>query len=89
MKKEIYYKIREKLKEYLKDSPYQNKTYCVGGCVRDLLLGEEIKDIDLVVELPRGGIDLAKYLEELGVLLYPPVVYQNFGTTQFRLSDFS
>ena len=88
MKKEIYYKIREKLKEYLKDSPYQDKTYCVGGCVRDLLLGEEIKDIDLVVELPGGGIDLAKYLEKLGVLLYPPVVYQNFGTTQFRLSDF-
>jgi poly(A) polymerase len=88
MKKEIYYKIREKLKEYLKDSPYLDKTYCVGGCVRDLLLEKEIKDIDLVVELPRGGIDLAKYLEELGVLLYPPVVYQNFGTTQFRLSDF-
>ena len=88
MKKEIYYKIREKLKEYLEDSPYLDKTYCVGGCVRDLLLGKEIKDIDLVVELPRGGIELAKYLEELGVLLYPPVVYQNFGTTQFRLSDF-
>ena len=88
MRKEIYYKIKEKLKEYLKDSPYLDKTYCVGGCVRDLLLGKEIKDIDLVVELPGGGVGLAKYLEELGVLLYPPVVYQNFGTTQFRLLEF-
>ena len=88
MRKEIYYKIKEKLKEYLKDSPYLDKTYCVGGCVRDLLLGKEIKDIDLVVELPGGGVGLARYLEELGVLLYPPVVYQNFGTTQFRLLEF-
>lgn len=88
MRKEIYYKIKEKLKEYLKDSPYLDKTYCVGGCVRDLLLWKEIKDIDLVVELPGGGVGLAKYLEELGVLLYPPVVYQNFGTTQFRLLKF-
>ena len=60
MRKEIYYKIKEKLKEYLKDSPYLDKTYCVGGCVRDLLLGKEIKDIDLVVELPGGGVGLAK-----------------------------
>lgn len=88
MKKEIYYKIRKKLNDYLENSQYQDKTYCVGGCVRDLLLGKEIKDIDLVVELPCGGIDLAKYLEKLGALLYPPVIYQNFGTTQFKLSDF-
>lgn len=88
MERELYYKIKEKLNEYLKDSPYLDKTCCVGGCIRDLLLGEEIKDIDLVVELPRGGISLANYLEKLGVLSHSPVVYQNFGTAQFRLSDF-
>lgn len=88
MKKEIYYRIREKLKELLKDSEYYHKTYCVGGCVRDLMLGSEIKDIDLVVEIPGGGIGLSKYLYDSGALLYPPVVYENFGTTSFRLKDF-
>ena len=88
MKKEIYQQIRSELKELLEGSIYQDKTYCVGGCVRDLMLGGEIKDIDLVVEIEGGGIGLSKYLWEKKALLYEPVVYENFGTTQFRLKDF-
>ena len=54
MRKEIYYKIKEKLKECLKDSPYLDKTYCVCVCVRDLLLCKEIIDIFIVVLFDGG-----------------------------------
>ena len=83
-----YNNIRKKLKDYLKYSPYYDKTYCVGGCVRDHLLDRRIKDLDLVVEMPNGGIELAKYLESLDVLSSSPVVFESYGTTQFRLKEF-
>lgn len=83
-----YNNIRKKLKDYLKYSPYYDKTYCVGGCVRNHLLGQEIKDLDLVVEMPNGGIELAKYLESLDVLASHPVEFGNYGTIQFRLKKF-
>ncbi|MBR3479088.1 MAG: hypothetical protein IKQ59_11660 [Prevotella sp.] len=36
------------------------RLYTVGGCVRDELLGCEIKDIDLCVSLPSGGVRFAE-----------------------------
>ena len=43
---------------------FENKVYIVGGCCRDFLLGKSITDIDVVVNLPNGGIDLANFLYE-------------------------
>lgn len=55
--------------------------YAVGGVVRDMLLGRESKDIDIVTV--GSGIELAKAVAKkispkLGVN-----VYRNFGTAQF------
>ena len=76
------------LKMLIKDTKFENHVYSVGGCERDRLLGNEIKDIDLVIDLPRGGIELAQYLYESNYLTNEPVIYENFGTVMFRLIDF-
>lgn len=76
------------LQNLIKNTKFENHTYTVGGCERDRILGNEIKDIDIVVDIPRGGIELAEYLYENGNLIHPPVIYENFGTVMFRLIDF-
>lgn len=83
-----YLDIRDYLMEVLLETEFFNKVYCVGGCVRDYVRDVSPKDIDLVVEIEGGGIKLANYLWDNGYLVSPPVIYQNFGTTQFRLSKF-
>lgn len=81
----------EELQKYLggiiKDTKWENKVYFVGGCVRDHILGiKEIKDIDLLVNLPNGGIEFSKFLEELDtVQTKGHVVYERFGTAAFVL----
>ena len=40
----------------IKGTHFEGKTYLVGGCVRDLILGIPAKDVDIVVELPNGGM---------------------------------
>lgn len=88
MTTEEYINIRSYLMKILLSTEFFGKVYCVGGCVRDYVRDEEIKDIDLVVEMEGGGIKLTEYLWKYGYLVSPPVVYQNFGTTQFRLKKF-
>ena len=72
------------LKGMCVDFPYS--IYAVGGCVRDLILGEEIKDIDIVVEAREGeklltDYLLAKYPEKIGNL----VENIKFHTNRFSL----
>ena len=57
--------------------------FVVGGCVRDLLLGRENLDLDLVVE--GDGIAFAR---QLGQLLHARVkVHERFGTAVIILPD--
>ena len=70
MTKEVYLSIREVLFGYIRGTRFDGKVYCVGGCVRDYCLGVDIKDIDLVIELRGGGIELARY--------FHPSVLQTF-----------
>lgn len=87
MKLETYDMVISILKMLIKGTKFEGHVYSVGGCERDRILGNEIKDIDIVVDLPRGGIELAEYLNSKGYLLYEPVVYENFGTVMFNLFD--
>ena len=66
---------------------FDGHVYAVGGSVRDYVMGNEIKDIDLVVDLPDGGIRLAEHLYRHGHLLYEPVTYPAYGTCQFRIKS--
>ena len=69
---------------------FEGHVYSVGGCERDKHLGlKEIKDIDLVVDLPNNsGIRFANWLYSIGLTISKPVVYENFGTAMFKLSAF-
>ena len=75
------------LRILIKGTKFEGHVYSVGGCERDRILGNDIKDIDLVVDLPRGGIELAEYLDSIGQLAHKPVIYENFGTCMFKLID--
>ena len=78
------------LKEIIKGTEFEGHVYSVGGCERDKHLGlQEIKDIDLVVDLKDGGISLARWLKSRGLIKNGNiVVYENFGTAMFKLDAF-
>ncbi len=58
---------------------FWNKTYIVGGYVRDLIMGKESPDLDIVVALENGGNELAQMLYKKGISS-KPVVFERFGT---------
>lgn len=76
------------LSKSIKKSRFKGKVFIAGGYVRDEMLGFDPKDIDLVVELPNGGIDFATWIcKENGVYKAGsnPVVFPKFGTAKFQL----
>lgn len=83
-----YNNIVARLGEIIKGTKFEGHLYTVGGCNRDKLLGREIKDIDVVLDIPNGGIEFAKWLMSAGYTTGEPVVYEHFGTSMFRLRDF-
>lgn len=50
------------LKKILKNFDYD--VYAVGGCVRDLLMGKDPDDIDLIIDAPEGEEKILGFLEE-------------------------
>lgn len=72
----------ETLSKLVKGTEYEGKTFLAGGAVRDEIMGKQIKDIDIVVSMPDGGIKFAEWAsEKLGIR--PPVVFPRFGTAKF------
>lgn len=79
--------VTKKLEKWLKGSIFEDKVYYVGGCVRDLILGKPVKDIDIVVEMKNGGLMLANYLavkDGSWVMDKNPVVFETYGTAKFE-----
>ena len=76
------------LSDIIKKSPFKGKVYIAGGYVRDEMMGLDPKDIDIVVELPEGGIKFAEYItKKMGNYKKGsnPVVFPKFGTAKFNL----
>lgn len=71
-----------------KDTKWDGHLFAVGGCVRDEILGSEIHDVDIAVDIPNGGIGFARWLEKRHRLVEPPVLYIKFGTAKLRLRRF-
>lgn len=88
MTKDKFLEICHYLKHILSDSDFIGHTYVVGGAVRDFIMGNEIKDVDLVVSLPLGGLNLANWLYDNDFLAYKPVLYPTYGTSMFQLKEF-
>jgi poly(A) polymerase len=88
MKKGVdYEKIVETLKNIIKGTQYENHVFTVGGCERDLLLNNPIKDVDIVVDMENGGIKFAQWLYDNAHIDGTIVVYEHFGTAMFRLKE--
>lgn len=88
MDNKTYNDILTTIKSIINNSKWENHCFCVGGCVRDFLMGNKIKDIDIVIDLPNGGIEFARWLQENNFTKGHIVSYENFGTAMFKLKDF-
>lgn len=88
MTKDKFYKIVLYIKNLINGTKFEGKTYVVGGAVRDLYMDKEIKDIDIVVELPSGGIEFANWMEENGHTHGSVVTYPTYGTAMFHLKEY-
>ena len=64
---------------------FWNKTFIVGGYVRDLIMGKECNDLDIVVAFEDGGKELAQMLYEKGVST-KPVIFERFGTAIINIA---
>ena len=88
MKETEFKKIANYIGEIIKDSPFYSHTYIVGGSVRDLCMGNEIKDIDLVIDLENGGIEFAKYCMDKELLTHDVVLFERYGVAMFTFKEF-
>ena len=77
------------LKSAIKGSYYEQKLYIVGGFVRNELLGEDPKDIDVVVEGgPDAGMDAATFIAKKLEVYKPesnPVLFPTYGTAKLSI----
>jgi len=81
-------KLIQFIRNKIKDTVYQNHVWLAGGYVRDELMGNVPKDIDLLIDLPDGGIEFAEWItKEVGCFVDSsnPVVFPKFGTAKFNL----
>lgn len=85
---EDYHKILDYLRTLIVGTQWEGHVFAVGGCCRDEIIGCEIKDIDLAVSLPGGGIGFAEWIFEKGLAVKAPVTFPVFGTAMLRLKEF-
>lgn len=77
------------LRHIIRDTEFEGRVYAVGGCIRDRALGrKEVKDVDLAVELPNGGLRLAQWLNKRHRTVFKPVIFERYGTAMLRLKAF-
>ncbi|NQV17934.1 MAG: HD domain-containing protein [Armatimonadetes bacterium] len=67
------------ISETIKGTSFENNAFIAGGFVRDLVMGKQSNDLDIVVALENGGEKLAEFLFEKGVSS-KPVIFERFGT---------
>lgn len=88
MEKKIFEEAIGKLREIIEsDERFRGNTYLVGGCIRDLLLGETPKDIDLCIDYPEGNTEFVDYLKENYSVdeVSGFTVFERYGTSRFTL----
>lgn len=78
------------LKEKVRSSPFANNVYLAGGAVRDMVMGQIPKDLDVVVTNhgKDGGMEFATWLaKEMGNYKEGsnPVLFPTFGTAKVVL----
>lgn len=80
-------KVILKFKELIKGSMFENHLFAVGGCVRDKIMGHDIKDIDLCVDLLDGGLLFADWMcNTYKDITKNKCVFPTFGTAKFTIT---
>lgn len=77
-----------KISKIIEGTKWDGNVFAVGGCVRDKLMGKQIKDIDLVVTYPNGGIEFANWICKETYcykLESNPCVFPKYGTAKFNI----
>ena len=87
MTQKEFYKIVNYIKQIISGTIWENHVFAVGGCIRDLYLQNEIKDIDLVININEGGVRFANWCKDMS-LTHSVVVYPTYGTAMFKFNDF-
>ena len=87
MIRDKFLKISQYIGDVIKDSKFDGHVYIVGGAVRSYLLDEDIKDIDICVDLPNGGIEFAEWIKNQG-LTSTVVSYPTYGTSMFKFHKY-
>lgn len=88
MTTKIYKRICAYLREKIKGTEWEGHVFAVGGCCRDIVLGQEIQDVDLAVDLPDGGVRFAEWLYKKKLSTMHPVIFARYGTAMLRLRAF-
>lgn len=88
MTTQLYLRICKFLRDKILGTQWEDHVFTVGGCCRDMVLGKEIKDIDLAVNLPNGGIEFAKWLYKNRLTTGHPTLFERYGTAMLRLRAF-
>lgn len=88
MTSKLYHIICDRLRELIEGTPWEGHVFAVGGCCRDEILGLDIKDIDLAVDLPMGGTRFARWLNNKHLTTGRPTYFMKYGTAKLRLRRF-
>ena len=83
-----YVRLIERIRTLIKDSLFEGKVYIVGGFVRDAILGNPIKDVDIVVESENGGIAFATWLAYhtgCHVQSKNPCIFPTYGVAKMQI----
>ena len=83
-----FFSIINYIKNIIQDTKFDKHVFAVGGSVRDFYMGNEIKDIDLVIDIENGGIEFAKFCMDKGLLAHDVVLFERYGTAMFKFLEF-
>lgn len=88
MTTKLYHVICEWLRDLIEGTPWEGHVFAVGGCCRDEMMGFEIQDLDLAVDLPNGGVEFARWLQRKHLTTGRPTYFLKYGTAKLRLRRF-
>lgn len=81
-------KVVREIANVIRGTEYENRVYVVGGFVRDLLMGNEPKDIDLLIDGKiEDGMGFAEWFcKKIGTYKEGenPILYGSYGTAMFQ-----
>lgn len=85
---EKYHEICGYMRDVIRNTRWWGRVYAVGGCNRDLLMGNLIKDVDFAVEVPDGGVKLGYTLASRKLTTGRVKMFKRYCTAMLRLKEF-